>query len=146
MKYFLSLYLTAILFISCSTTKPIERSEYLSGIDFRKYTADNFYITPLEYTQPYDPVGIVNFTMYPSVKNLPGNYSNKDGYILMDANGQNWFIENIDASDAVDKIYQHCKNMNADALMLFNINTVYKVNGALNVPGIEITGFAIKRK
>jgi hypothetical protein len=146
MKYILSLFASALLFISCSTTKPIERSELLSGIDFRKYTENNFFITPLEYTQPYEPIGLINFTIYPAVKDVPSVYSNKDGYILTDANGQRWLVEHVQTSDAVDKIYKYCTEMKADALMMFDINVVYKNNGALSVPGLEITGFAIRRK
>lgn len=146
MKYILSLFVIAVLFISCSATKPIERSELFSGIDFRKYTENNFFITPLEYTQPYEPIGLINFTMYPEVKDVPSTYSSSDGYILMDSNGQRWFIGNIQTSDAVDKIYRYCTEMKADALMMFDVNVVYKNNGALSVPGLEISGFAIKRK
>lgn len=36
--------------------------------------------------------------------------------------------------------------MKADALMQFKMNIVYKRNGSLDVPGLEISGFAIKRK
>lgn len=54
--------------------------------------------------------------------------------------------EDVKGQEAIDSTYNIARDMGANAVINFNVNNVERRNGAMFVPGIEVTGFAIDRK
>tara|TARA_R100000278_G_C5477110_1_gene166849 strand:- start:5675 stop:6277 length:603 start_codon:yes stop_codon:yes gene_type:complete len=62
-----------------------------------------------------------------------------------------WFMDEISSSYLIDSIYEECISMGANAFTMLKTKTVeqsyhYPPQNPFTVTGIEISGFAIKRK
>lgn len=147
----LALAFTIILLISsCSqesiTRIPREVTYY--GINFTKYSKQNFLVTPIEYPGFYDAIGIVSVELYPEA-----DYKTTE--IRTNASGQEvqhkeWVVEQIDAQDAVDSLVSMASRMGADAIINFKLNTekaeYLRITNPIVLSGVSASGFAIKRK
>ena len=136
------IYLIAVLiFITgcASNLKSIEQYENIAVIDFSKYSAKDFLITPEPYSKVYKSLGLMNLTtraeatLNPEIKvGMP-----------------RWLVGSINISKMLDTAYSSAIDMGGDAIVNFRITPsdetytdgVYSVT----VPGIEISGFVIKR-
>lgn len=139
----LSVYILLMLSIACSTIFEMEKSINVKEFDLAKYSSKGFLFTPESYLGEYESVGFIKSTLFPTLKKISNN-TIKDYYVVY-AEGTNWAIENIDATEAVEEMYSKAVAMGADAIIKFNATMIYKKNGVLDVPGYEVTGFAIRR-
>jgi len=136
-----------IFFTACSGPKTVARNEVINvtGYDFSKYTDQGFLITPEKYSGKYQSIGMISVTQWPAVRKQERHIqssSNKRGYRVV----EDYYPEKINVKKTIDKIYKVAKNMGADAITNFNVTPTSRKNGTLVVQGVEISGFAIKRK
>jgi hypothetical protein len=60
---------------------------------------------------------------------------------------ESWIAEDISTSEVLDSLYTYTKRMGADAVVRLKIEMAEsKTSGAISVPSIKASGFAIKRK
>lgn len=139
--------LLLLLFLAgCGTSpKTWDSQTNVYGLDFRDYNQQGFLFTPNVYDGDYESLGIVNIQLIPAVTKTQGAGKNwRRGY---SANSDVvWWIEVLDTRNAIDQAYREASSMGADALSQFEISEGSVVNGDMEVPTLEITGFAIKRR
>lgn len=130
--------------MGCTETKEMDRVVIHYGFDFTKYTKDGFLITPEGYLGQYESVGYLDTYVLPAVKKREEK-EEVDGvtYIYQ---YNDLVVEKINTNDAIDEIYKKAKSMGADAIIHFSIRDINYLNGTMIVHGIEVTGYAIKRK
>jgi len=141
-------YLILLSLFSCAPAlKIIPKEVNLYAIDFRKYTDQNFLITPEKYIGDYKSIGILNFTFIPMA-----NYATKQVRYHDGTTGTvgSWIIERMNIYEGLDSLYSISKSMGADAIMNFKATTTTRVYSLVSNPvtleGIELSGFAIKRE
>lgn len=142
MKYFLFVFLSLLLVSACGPTiKHIPRQVEVVGFDFTKYSEKGFLITPGEYGEDYETIGLLTFSVYPEAnrENNP-----KAGPA---ASRFNWVIENINPSEAIEIAYQEAIKRGADAITHFEIDfDKRKYPGpGVYVTGVQVSGLLIKR-
>ena len=147
MPKFICFIVLAALSLSCAGPQTVARKEVfdVKAFDFSKYTDQGFLITPEEYLDDYQSIGIITVTQWPAVHKQDRRVqapNSPDGYKLV----EEYFSETIDVKKTVEKIYQEAKAMGADAITNFKVTSTSRQNGNLRVQGVEISGFAIKRK
>jgi len=153
------LFTVAMIFHSCNTLEELSfvpREEKVFGIDFSKYTKQDFLITPEKYIDKYESIGLITYEYLPATeyksegsepnpfydKNLP----NSSPFISV----KQWYSETVEISQVMDSVYKISKNMGADAIVNFDIKVksdavgVHASNPTTRY-GYTISGFAIKR-
>jgi hypothetical protein len=150
--------LIAFVFTSCATLnelKVIYPVETLYGIDFNPFTKKGFLITPEKYTGAYESIGMINFTAKPGAQFKtsglkPNPFYKEGGTEQRYVENFEWAVDSIAFSEVLNKVYDICVGMGADALVNFqNEITLDPYSGIKNpvtITGYRITGFAIKRK
>jgi hypothetical protein len=108
----------------------------MGGVDFSAHTREGFLFTPNAYTGPYESLGMVYVTMH-----AEGNLEEVDRRTGMKA----WVFKEISVQDALTETRRRAVAMGANALANFNVHSSPKLIGSLTIPGIEVSGFAIKR-
>lgn len=137
-------WLSILLFFSCTGPKEQMQEVYHTGVDFIKYTKNNFLITPEQYLGEYESIGLLNTIMYPEIRKVDyRTLINDPSYQRWD---EGWSIKKLDLNVALDSMYHQAVRMGADAISRFNISHVSKINGNKYVDGVELSGLAIKRK
>lgn len=144
MKYLI--IIASFVMVSCATVSEMPEIVSTTAIDFRPYTSKGFLITPTEYVGEYESIGILTSTFYPALTKVPSRYTTSEGTVITDISGKRWFLRAIDYKKALEEIYNQSVNMGANALMLFQLKIVVRTNSLIYLPGIEATGYAIKRK
>lgn len=147
--------LCVLLFSGCAlpTLYQIKPVNEFYSIDFTKYSKDGFLITPDQYTDKYESLGMIEYLIMPGAKyqEISKNRDEIDG-IYVDASDIThiWVIDKIKFSQAMDSIYVMAKNMGADAITNFDFDiktsepsSIY--NNPVTIKGYRIIGFAIKR-
>lgn len=140
------LLLATLLLAGCATERiaRIPREVTFAGFDFRPYTERGFMFTPDVYGGEYDAIGLVSATIYPEA------YREHQSRGAETALGK-WSIKDVDAQEAIDEMYRRASTLGADALVQFTIKSIEKtvetgdIRG-LTLSGVEVSGFAIKRK
>lgn len=135
MKRFLFLIIGICLLYSCNTIDYIPKKTAVFDVDFTKYASKGFLITPHEYTGNYESIGLITYKTSPKAK----------------FNTSDWYIDQISLNETIDSVYNICIKKGADALIDFKFewfDTQYnkQVIQPVTIPGIRISGFAIKRK
>lgn len=140
------LLFTSFLATSCTGPQTVARDEVINvtGYNFSKYTDQGFLITPEQYLEDYQSIGLITVTQWPAVRKMERQIPKPDGsgYKIV----EEFYPEDINVDKAIDEIYQVAKNMGADAITRFDVTATSRLNGSLTVVGVEISGFAIKRK
>ncbi|NGP76530.1 hypothetical protein G3570_07795 [Balneolaceae bacterium YR4-1] len=132
---------------SCSGPQTVARDEVINvtGYDFSEYTDQGFLITPEQYLGDYQSIGLITITQWPAVREqtrrVPDSETPK-GYRIV----EDYFAKDINVEKAIDEIYKVANEMGADAITRFDVTPTDRLNGTLRVQGVEISGFAIKRK
>ena len=135
---------------SCAPTRSfIPEVSKIYAIDFTPFTEKGFLFTPNEYTKDYESIGIINFTYFPEANLIKKNIKSdveKDDFIF-----EYWDIKNFDINILLYEVYTASIQMGADALTEFSIKSVASNHAMgsshpVKIDGIEIQGFAIKRK
>jgi len=137
--------LLSVIIASCGTISPMEKSTSVTGMDFRPFTERGFFMTPEKYAGDYEPKGLIYVTLWPHVlkagePGLPGTAYKRHSI------NRNWNIEELELEEALEEAYQVAIQMDADALVDMTAIPVSRRNGGIEVEGIEVSGFAIKRK
>lgn len=128
-----------LFFIGCSSIKQIPAINQFYGINFSKYLDKGFLITPEPYLDDYDMIAIVNYMSTPELTKM----TNSNGFIFWVKN------KKITPEQALDSIYNYCISIGADALTNFSLERVpvlHPTTGAVLEHGIEISGYAVRRK
>ena len=154
----LILLLLIIILPGCLTElKVIYPVELLFGIDFTPYTQKGFLITPEKYSDPYESIGIIDYTVMPgAVYELSGREINpyyKEGSQQTQPHTvekYEWIIDTVSFDEVLNQVYTICIDMGADALVNFKnerIELPYAgIKNPITITGYRITGYAIKRK
>ena len=154
MTKLISFLLVTFIMLGCSNLKEVPSYSLLSMVDFRKYSAEGFLITPEKFAGNYNSVGIIDYVKMPGAKYIVSKkLQNQEKYKAYDptsdSNFPQWFIETINMDQALDEVYKQCKNLGANAIINFNIEMNSETWGTnpnqVNITGYRITGFAIKR-
>ncbi len=141
MKNTLIVLLTISFLYGCQS-KLVEKQATTTfyGVDFSKYTGEGFLITPYQYNEKYSSIGMLTATSCPEVSTAPGSFKNRQM-----ANGQMYFVGEVDLDKTIEKLVKKATDMGADAIIDFSIkHTTYR-NGTEDIPCIEVSGFAINR-
>ena len=136
MKKLLSLISLTILLYACSAVQTQKDIRYYA-VDFRPHTEKGFLFTPEMYEGQYESIGMLSTVIFPGVKEVPTKKS---------FSGITMGYDRIYANEVIDSMYVKAVSMGADAFVRFEIKPAEKWNGDLLVQGIEVVGFAIKRK
>lgn len=131
-----------IVIYSCVEPKELAKEVYHTGFDFSKYSKNNFLFTPEPFVGNYESIGLLNTVIYPEVIKVDARIAG----IKYNSLGDGWSAKKIDPYEAIDSMYVQALRMGADAVVRFEIKSISKPNGYKIISGIEVTGFAIKRK
>lgn len=89
----------------------------------------------------------MSITLIPEVSKTRRNTSSKQwARAIEPGTGRSWWIEVLDSQSAVAQAHGLAVGMGADALVEFAIDEVMVDNGGMEVPTLEVSGFAIKRR
>lgn len=142
----IALLLIVLLLAGCATERVtrIQREVTFTGFDFRQYTEKGFLFTPDVYTGAYDAIGLLNATVFPEA-------FREEEVVKGERKLGRWHIRPVDAQEAIDEMYRQASALGADALVQFSIKSIEKDVetgdlAGLVLPGIEVSGFAIKRR
>ncbi|MDR8390767.1 hypothetical protein NC796_06445 [Aliifodinibius sp. S!AR15-10] len=116
----------------------------VTGYDFSKYTDQGFLITPEQYLEEYQSIGLITVTQWPAVNKTIRRVRDPDGSGYV--NREEFHAEDINVEKAIDEIHKVATDMGADAITRFDVTPTSRMNGTLRVQGVEISGFAIKRE
>lgn len=148
-----------LLLQSCTTLEDltfIPREEKLFGIDFSKYTSQNFLFTPEKYIGGYKSIGLITYEYLPAAEYKKTGNKVNPFYNPQDPSSKSlipiveWVFESVKIEQVMDSVYKISKNMGADAIVNFDIKVKSDPVGAnAKNPttrfGYIISGFAIKR-
>ena len=147
MKNLLSFFILLFLASACAPTlNYIPRQTEIVGFDFSEYSKKGFLITPGEYGENYETVGLLTFSIYPEAKKIDVIIK-KDG---KDVTIKKWKLAKVDPSEAIELAYQEATKRDANAITHFKINFDSKIYsdgmGTVTITGIQVSGLLIKRK
>lgn len=119
---------------ACSNLKYVAPNTDVRSIDFSEYTRQGFMFTTETYQGAYESVGIIYVTMHAEGK-------------LEDVKGfPQWVFSDLKVQDALAEAHRKALAMGANAIVKLDIQADNKVlSPVLAVPGIEVSGFAIRR-
>jgi len=114
----------------------IDASRDTLFFDFRPYTNQGFLFTPSAYSGEYEAIGLVRFVMWPEA------FRERVRSTRIYA----WRTESIRSEEAIEHAYRQALEIGADALIHFDIRAVNRTEHGASLNGIEVSGFAIKRR
>jgi len=137
----LALLIIIILLNGCAPSLThIPRQTLIVGFDFSKYSQKGFLITPGEYGENYETIGLLTFSIFPEANKKQGQ----------DDQFSSWSIDKIDPAEVIELAYQEAIKRKADAITHFRINFSSKTysdwDGFVELKGVEVSGLLIKRK
>ena len=140
------IFLMSLIGISCTGPETVARDEVIEvrGYDFSDYTEQGFLFTPEQYRGDYRSIGLITITQWPAVRKSERRVLRDDGSGYKTV--EEFYPEDIDVEKAIQETYKVAKEMGADAITRFDVTITSRMNGDLRVSGVEISGFAIKRK
>ena len=139
--------LIAILSFGCKTLDYIPAYEQILGLDLRPFAEQNFLITPYAYSGKYTSIAIIDYKIMPGAQLR--NTINYSPYTGESYEGSTWFVDTVKIDESLNRIFLICREMGADALVDFEIldvsDSYTNIEKPVLVPGIRITGLAIRR-
>lgn len=133
-------YLPAVLLLGalasgCKTLSYIPPATTVTGIDFTPYTSQGFMFTPEMYRGDYESVGVINVSMH------------AEGRLVTNprTRAQEWEFAALRVDDVVREAHKRAVDMGANAVVNFSVRAAPRLVGTITQPGLEVTGFAIKR-
>ena len=126
----------SVVVAACAVSQQIPRTTVVAVLDFTPYSQQGFMFTPATYHGDFESIGLVTVTVYPEC-----NFST-------DSSEEVWerACEEIDPQDGLDTMYHKAKDMGADAVTNVQVRTVSVTVKRVRVDGIEVSGFAIRRR
>ena len=132
MKSISSILIILFLVSACAPVLDhIPRNTEIVGFDFSKYSEKGFLITPGEYGEDYETLGLLTFRIYPEAKKMKHSVGEEwpilePGWIYLGGNDKQkttrWAMEVIDPSEAIEMAYQEAIKRNADAITHLEIH------------------------
>jgi len=137
----------SLLMGGCSQTfTHVDKQESITSLDFTKYKNDNFLITPGDYGENYEALGMFSFTIYPEANYVSDKAQDNDS----NEKFLKWKQGIVAPQEVLDLAYKTAITKNANAITHFKIKNIDKVmNDGIHsfvVTGLEISGLLIKRK
>lgn len=148
MKYLLIISITfPLLLNACSYGSPVSKKIFFYGYDFTSYTEKGFLFTPEQYLGDYDAIGLLKLEIIPEVRQIfYGTRATEQGWETIIGNTRQWQVKEISSKQLLDSLYNKAVSMGADAVVRFSLNSTSHYNGDVTFNGLEVSGFAIKRK
>lgn len=154
MKNNVILLLAIAAFLTSCAPKlyPTERKVLVGGLDFRKYSAEGFFISSFaSYTEEFVPMGELFIEVYPAQKVVKTTFAaNKHDPMDKGSSFQELVDEEIPPQELLDILVKEAKKLDANAIINMKI---YKKTEIINLgktqkreQHFELSGFAIKRK
>ena len=136
--------ISSIYIYGCSTITEMPHYIAINTIDFTKYTARGFQITPESYMGQYESIALFQAILYPRIfhANDTITYSYYDPKI---PESDFWTIEHIRVSELIDSVYRYTSKLGANAIVNFKADVVTRANGDILYGCYQISGFAIKK-
>ncbi|MFA7421746.1 MAG: hypothetical protein WCZ90_18830 [Melioribacteraceae bacterium] len=144
MKNRVLITLSVLFLFACTSPRELRKEVYYTGFDFTKFSKQGFLFTPESYNSEYESIGVINTTLFPEVKNQDYRTFGSNEYLPLGETG--WSYKQINVSEAIDSMFVQATRMGANAIVRFDVKNTSKQNSYITIPGIEVTGFAIKRK
>lgn len=122
------------LVVACGGYKPIPSLTTVTGVDLTRYAAKGFYFSDESYPGPHEAVGIIAVAQYAAAR-----YSTDSA----------WLFTPVRAQDVIDTVYARAVKFGADGFVRMTFRPVVRQvegPGAPAVPGLEVSGFAIRRR
>jgi hypothetical protein len=159
MKLFALLFPTLLIAGGCAPALDrIPRQTKIVGFDFSEYSKKGFLITPGEYGEDYETIGLLTFSIYPEAKKVDVIHGTivglEPGWIPLETTAnmleKQWIMEVVNPSEVIELAYQQAIKRGADAITHFKIEYDKKeyLDGyrPLEITGVQVTGLLIKRK
>ena len=136
LRRFLALMLACSMAACAHPLTHVDPETIIGGVDFRAHSRKGFLFTPNAYPGEFEAVGMVTVTMYAEAN------ASRSG-----PNGSNWVWEYsaLAPQDALTEIRKRATALGADAISNTTLRAVTRTVGGAAIPGIEVSGFAIKR-
>ena len=131
MNHFILTLLVAMILTSCSAVIQVDSVQYEYVIDFRPFESQGFLFTPQDYDLEYDSKGMIDIRVYAQVIRRCNVCAQK--------------VKPIEIGELLNNIYNEAVAMDADAVVNLQIKDIQRSESGLLVPGINISGLAIKR-
>lgn len=98
--------------------------------------------TPEKYTMEYESIGVIDLIIYSKMVQTRKTIGDKPVLNV------GWRFVPIDPTELIEMAYREAKKMGANAITNFEIKYTSKfhVIDKIDVPGVRLTGFAIRRK
>lgn len=140
-----------IFIIGCAPTiTEIPGQSVLYNVDLAKYSKKGFLFTPYNYDYKYQSIGLVSLVAYSEGKVVkPRSEISSSGKVIIIT--RHWEFVPLKLEGLIDQLYLSAKEMGADAVIEFKIKAITKQkavgnNEIIDIPGIELSGFAIDRE
>lgn len=117
----------------------------LYSVDFRPYSDRGFLFSPGDYPGEYEAIGMVTYVIWPSARKVAMPIVNERTGGSMKTVSV-WLADTIRVDQALKHAYEHTLEIGADALIQFDIKPVNRNVADTNLEGVEVSGFAIRRK
>jgi len=132
-----------LVLTGCMTTQKfthVQKQEVIRTLDFTKYQEKGFLITPGDYSEEHDDLGMFSLSVYPEARfESP---SIEETY-------PRWVYDDVDTHEVLDLLYEEAVKKGADAAIHFKIDntTRHYFDGQQNfeISGLEISGSFIRR-
>ena len=121
---------------ACGTSRQIPQTTVVSVLDFTPYSQQGFLFSPASYYGDFDSIGFVTVTVYPEC-----NFDTQSSEEVWERECQE-----ISTRDGLDAMYQTAKDMGADAVTNLEVRPISVTVKRVRMGGIEVSGFAIKRR
>lgn len=128
---------------SCGTQyRVIEKETRALVFDFTRYTNQGFMFTPEKYAMEYESIGVVNLVIYSKMEQAQKTIGENPVLNL------GWRFVQVNPSELIELAYREAKKMGANAMTNVEITEASKFNAEfkIDVPGVRLRGFAIRRK
>lgn len=135
-----ALGLLFLLGCSSGVLQHIPAVTVVSGVDLSRYSTKGFFFSTEPYSAPHETMGLVAVTSYAEL-----SQEKVEGTLL---GGKEWTTIPVALQTVLDTVYARAVAMGADGFvkMEFRSVTAPATLEHPSIPGIEITGVAIKRR
>lgn len=144
-------FIISLFLLSCSQPREISKQVFVSGYNFTAFTSKGFLFSPEQYLGDYESIGLIEVEIYPGVEKTNSKSDEEEN--RMDTWSRDsefeygWrYTDNITPDEVLDSLYSITSLMGADAVVRLDITRVSIVQNKITLPGIKVSGFAIKRK
>ncbi len=134
MRVALASFLLAVV-AACVSTKNIPGLTTVTGVDLTRYATKGFYFSDETFPGPHEAVGIIAVAQYASAKWAKETAS--------------WTLIPVRAQDVLDTIYTRAVVLGADGFVRMTFRPIVRQpagTGQPELPGLEVSGFAIRRQ